>query len=414
MENVAHTLAGLLLAEVVISMRKAPADDGRFARAAYVVAGVASNLPDGDQLYTAVTGGKLGYLLHHRGHTHTLPVGLVLGLIVAWVAIAISRRKHGLLQRCDAARLTGLGLAGGVFHITMDFWNVYGVHPFWPLYDGWLYGDAVFIVEPLLWLIAIPALYFAAERRWWKITLAVLFVLMLVLPWLAASFVPLGARIFLLLVAAGSALLASRLGPGMRPWLGVGGFVAVALGFLFASHRARGIVIAASGPEDRVVDVALSGMPANPFCFSGQLLELADDGTLVYTRLTVAPFASIVSVASCPETTSGSGRTGETASTAPLQKTEKSDSDSIDYLDTVRAPLAELRRLAHENCQARAALIFMRIPYWVEREDKVVFGDLRFDRSEGLDFADLELEKEPVVCPRFLPSWTPPRAELIR
>jgi inner membrane protein len=335
-------------------------------------------------------------------------VGLLLGLAVALVAIAISKRSHGALRRGDAAWLCGLGLAGGVLHITMDSWNVYGVHPFWPLYNGWLYGDAVFIVEPLLWLIAIPPLYFAAERRWWKITLAVLFVAILLLPWLAASFVPLPARVGLLLVAAASALLARRARPRPRPWLGLGGFVAVALGFLFASQRARDIVTeaAAGDPEKRVVDLALSSLPANPFCFSGQLLELTSDGTLVYTRLAVAPFASVVSVASCPA--------GETASTAPLQKTEKSDSDSMDYRDTLRAPLAELRRLAHENCQAHAALIFMRIPYWVERDHDIVFGDLRFDRSVGVDFADLELEKEPVACPRFLPSWTPPREELLR
>jgi inner membrane protein len=406
-ENVAHTLAGLLLAEVVASARarKAP-DGGRFARLAYLVSGVANNLPDGDQLYTAVTGGKLGYLLHHRGHTHTLPVGFLLGLAVAAITIAIARRKAPL-QRGDASWLCALGLAGAVVHITMDAWNVYGVHPFWPVYDGWLYGDALFIVEPLFWLIGIPVLYFAAERRWWKITLGILFALMLVLPWVAASLIPLGARLALLLVAGASALVASRLRPQRRAWLGVGGFAAVALVFLLASQRARAVVThAAARPDQQVVDVALSSMPANPFCFTGQLLELGADGTLGYTRLTVAPFAGIVPVSSCP--------VGESGSTAPLQQTTKSDSDSVRYRDELRAPLAELRKLAQENCQARAALIFMRIPYWVEADGKLVLGDLRFDRSQGLDFADVELEREPQSCPRFLPSWTPPRADLIQ
>lgn len=408
MENVAHTLAGLLLAEIVASRRKAPADGGRFARLAYVVSGVANNLPDGDQLYTAVTGGKLGYLLHHRGHTHTLPIAFVLGALVAWLAVTLSQRRRGPLRTGDARWLYGLGLAGGAVHITMDAWNVYGVHPFWPLYSGWLYGDAIFIVEPLLWVIGIPALYFAAEKRWWKITLGVLFVAMLVLPWLARGFVPLAASTAVALVAAASVALASRLAPRRRPWLGLCGFVAIALGFLFASHRAREIVTEASArdPRMRVVDVALSSMPANPFCFSGQLLELREDGMLAYTRLTVAPFASLVSASSCP--------TGESASTAPLQKNTKSDSDSLRYRDELEAPLEQLRKLAHENCQARAALIFMRIPYWVERENTIVVGDLRFDRSEGLDFADVEVEREPVSCPRFLPGWTPPRDELLR
>jgi hypothetical protein len=51
-----------------------------------------------------------------------------------------------------------LALAGTLSHIALDFTNSYGVHPFWPLYNGWVYGDAVFIVEPWLWVLGIPPL----------------------------------------------------------------------------------------------------------------------------------------------------------------------------------------------------------------------------------------------------------------
>src|SRR4051812_26763726 len=41
----------------------------------------------------------------------------------------------------------------------MDFTNSYGVHPFWPFYNGWSYGDSVFIVEPLIWAAAAPLVF---------------------------------------------------------------------------------------------------------------------------------------------------------------------------------------------------------------------------------------------------------------
>ena len=54
-----------------------PADALPPERRLFYAAGiVAANLPDLDLFYTAVTPAPLGYLLHHRGHTHTL-VGLV-------------------------------------------------------------------------------------------------------------------------------------------------------------------------------------------------------------------------------------------------------------------------------------------------------------------------------------------------
>ena len=52
--------------------------------------------------------------------------------------------------------VAGVAFLAPLLHIAMDATNSYGVHPFWPFYDGWLYGDSVFIVEPLLWAAAAP------------------------------------------------------------------------------------------------------------------------------------------------------------------------------------------------------------------------------------------------------------------
>ncbi|NUO53640.1 MAG: metal-dependent hydrolase, partial [Polyangiaceae bacterium] len=162
MENVAHALAGLLVARGVVAFRErreeAPASDA-FPRWAAWASAVANNVPDGDLILTPLSGGKLGYLLHHRGHTHTLAVGVILGLAVALVILAIARRRGADLDAADERWILGLGALGPVVHLFMDGLNIYGIHPFWPVYDGWIYGDAVFIVEPLLWLTAVPFLF---------------------------------------------------------------------------------------------------------------------------------------------------------------------------------------------------------------------------------------------------------------
>lgn len=408
MENVAHTLAGLLVAEtVIVFRRKRPvAEATRFATLAYVVSGVANNLPDADQLYTSISGGKLGYLMHHRGHTHTLPVGLLLGLLVAWIAVTWAKRRSGPLGGGDARWLYGLGALGAITHMTMDSWNVYGVHPFWPIYDGWIYGDAVFIVEPLFWLIGMPPLFFAAKRKGWKYTLAILFVAILVLTWVAQSFVPIMIRICLLVVAALAVLVTRRLSERARPVFGVVGIAVVALGFSWASHVARGVVLRGTNNDgSRVLDVALSSLPSNPLCFTGQVVEVDRAGNLVLSRVMVTPFWLL----------SGSNRCArmDAGTTAPLVPSDRANW-GVDYLDEFRAPVARLRELASTHCEVAAAMRFYRVPYWIEEGDKIVIGDLRFDRSPGLDFADMELMKVPAKCPSFVPGWTPPRDDLLR
>ena len=192
MENVAHALAGLLLAEgaVALRRRRGAAPSARFGRLAYVASALANNVPDGDFVYSWITGGKLGYLLHHRGHTHTLLVAVALGLAVAAAVIAWGRRLRGGegAGAEDARWLLGLGALGPVVHVTMDAWNVYGVHPFWPLHAGWFYGDAVFILEPFLWALGIPPILFAARSRVLRALLGLILAAGLALPWVLPAY----------------------------------------------------------------------------------------------------------------------------------------------------------------------------------------------------------------------------------
>ena len=125
---------------------------------------VAANAPDVDLLYTGITEAPLGYLLHHRGHSHTLPGLAVLGLVLwlglrllPWVKTAV----RGMERRWIL--LIGAALLG---HLLMDTANGYGTHLFYPFSARWIYGDAVFVLEPWLWVIFGATLALNASRLW--------------------------------------------------------------------------------------------------------------------------------------------------------------------------------------------------------------------------------------------------------
>ena len=191
MDNVTHTLAGLLLAEAALLLhaRSAQPASGGVRTAACVVSMTANNLPDLDFLYVPITGGKLGYLLHHRGHTHTLAAGLPCALIVLlglWLVLRLRRRRFG---GREWALLGALAVIGPICHLALDFSNNYGVHPFWPFNDAWYYGDAVFIIEPWFWVSTLPALVYLARSRVAKSVHLLLLGVLLVLVWIV-PFVP--------------------------------------------------------------------------------------------------------------------------------------------------------------------------------------------------------------------------------
>ena len=146
MDNITHSLLGATLAELAL-----PAGAPRATRRTFFAAGViAANLPDADLVYTRITPAPLGALLHHRGHTHTIAGLVILGLAMAAASLLPRVRDSVEPVRGRLWALIAVALAS---HLVLDSWNSYGVHPFWPLTSRWYYGDAVFILEPWLWLL---------------------------------------------------------------------------------------------------------------------------------------------------------------------------------------------------------------------------------------------------------------------
>jgi inner membrane protein len=366
-------------------------------RVAVFVSAACNNIPDTDLVYSWVTPGSLGYILHHRGHTHTLPIAIALGLLVAAIALRLFRPAH---YRREVWVLAALG---PVLHLGMDAWNIYGVHPFWPFSSRWFYGDRVFILEPLLWITAIPAAVAATRLRWAKGLWSGLLALIVVVPFLAPSFVPRSIAMGLALLALGVGVATWKLAPARRAPVAVALWAGVLAMFSWARARAENEVKVALFEESAttiVEDIALTPLPSNPFCFGIYLTARTEGGEQYFLRRgTVRPFAF-----------------GPTCPTTREEGTVRLEGPStfgrVAWSGEARFSMRELSRYAG-RCDVGAALRFYRTPFWVQEGDQIVFGDLRFDRSPGLDFPEMVLPPEVSECPPLVPTWTPPRERLL-
>ena len=415
MDNITHSLAGMVLAEAACVARRETRQEVRAA--AYLVSALANNLPDIDVVYSSLLGPKpLGSLLHHRGHTHTLLVALpgawLLGVLLwRW----FSKRSPVAADAPARQLIFGLALVGPLVHLLMDFGNNYGVHPFWPLSARWFYGDSIFIVEPLWWVVAIPILGKTLHRRWLKLLLWSLLFALLLVCWFVPFVLP-ASRVVLLGLCAASFAVAHYASERARAGYAVAGSLAVAGAFVCASLLAKAQLksaTVAAFPALTVLDLAMTPMPANPTCWEG--LVAGEQGG-VYRVLRASVALPPLSSASC-------AAGDDVTPTAPVQKLDRPLHGGVHFQSEYRAEVAELRRLERDDCRFRALLEFARLPYVTpaapgERGAPGVryAGDLRYDRSPDLDFSDLSLPLQPQtgVCPRFVPGWREPRAELFR
>jgi len=405
LDNITHALAGMLVAEAVCVARRETRPELRAA--AYLVSALANNLPDIDIVYTWITGPKpLGSLLHHRGHTHTL----LLALPGAWLlGLAIwrwfSRNNPGGKAR-DRNLLVGLALAGVVLHLSMDYGNNYGVHPFWPLSTRWFYGDSIFIVEPLWWAILMPLFITTLRKRWLQVLLTVLLAAVLLVCWFV-PFVSSRTATLLLAVAFGSLFVARRASEARRVALVALASLAVPLVFSLAARAAKAELRSATQaafPALEVLDIATTPLPANPTCWEG-LVAGEQGGTYRVLRATVALGGGAPNAC-----TAGM----DVQPTAPITRLTRANHGGVRWLTAYSADVAQLSRLRRDDCRFRAMLQFARLPYFAPARQMA--GDVRYDRQPDPDFSDVPLPRDPAsgACPRLLPGWIEPRAELFK
>ena len=140
MDNLCHTLVGAALAEAGLK-RRSPR--------AYATLLIGANLPDLDAV-AMFTGNALGF---RRGITHGLPALLVLPLVLTGVMVLWDRWRPGRDGPVTPARLLGVAALAIATHPFLDWLNTYGMRWLMPLDGQWCYGDALFIVDPWLWMM---------------------------------------------------------------------------------------------------------------------------------------------------------------------------------------------------------------------------------------------------------------------
>ena len=410
MDNVTHTLAGLVLAESAVRLRArrtGAEPSARFRTVAAITSLLAANLPDADLFYTGIGADRLAYMLHHRGHTHTVLLAVIGAVLLWWLTAVVWRwRARTAPAREDVGWLFGLLLASTLGHLVLDWTNSYGVHPFWPFDDRWVYGDAVFIVEPWFWVVAVPMLVASGRNVVARVLLSLVLAVGLALAW-RVDLVATGAAVALTVGAALSILLARLLRPDARAVAMVVGWVAVTLVMTAGSATARQTTVhavRAADPSAELLDVVVTPLPANPMCTSVLTVERSG-ATYRVARARVSGVPSLVDASRC------GARDGAGTTFGP---SSRESTPSVRWDAEWTAPQAELALLAHESCPALAALRFIRVPVWRAVDDStVMLGDARFGDASGNGFTDVRVPRWSAACPDAVPPWTPPRADLL-
>jgi inner membrane protein len=273
----------------------------------------------------------------------------------------------------------------------------------------WFYGDAMFIIEPWLWVFAVPALYFQLTSRWGRRALAAVLLSGLLLGWFL-RWVPWGAALVATLGALASWALAARLGSRARLVYALSGWLLVYATFACAATSVRAQVQRELSSAldlahgDRLVDVVVTPAPADPLCFTIVTVSV-EGGAYVARSARAAWFSRLLPAADC--------RVQRTGLTLGLEPVRLASSPALTWEGQWSRPLAELGSLSRGNCVMAAFLRFARVPFWAVRgPTEILIGDLRFDRDPDLDFDELEVKAVPSECPRALPPWVPPRQAL--
>lgn len=407
MDNLSHSVASLA-AGALLHRSLPPESDGGMQgirhRMMLIACWLAGNFPDLDLVLTPLLPAPLGYLLHHRGHTHTVLYALPQALLLAALLYLLWPAARRLLKQSASARL-GLLLSiatGFALHLMMDYLNSYGIHPFYPVDARWLYGDMVFILEPVFWIAFGMPLAWMVRLRALKILLAALLV-GVPLYFTTQGFLSWPSFAVLLGMAAVLGFTQQRCGERGR-----GGLL---LSFVFAlafvgvqhqaSQRSKDILAAhlrAADPATRVLDMSMSAFPANPLCWAFASVESNEAaGTYGLKRGIVSIAPELVPVAACPAALADSTAQQAIAAGIALFSQEQGD-------------LHALRRLRSENCHFDAWMRFARVPS-VNAEQAT---DIRFATSPRGNFSTLRFaDFASRACLPNVPAWAYPRHDLL-
>jgi inner membrane protein len=142
MDNLCHSLVGMALSRAGLNKRTA------LATSTLVIA---NNLPDIDVGVFATSTLAMSF---RRGWTHGVLAQLTLPIALTGAMLVYDRyrKKTSPADRADAKQILLLSYLGVLLHVFMDWTNSYGVRLLMPFSERWFYGDALYIIDPWLYL----------------------------------------------------------------------------------------------------------------------------------------------------------------------------------------------------------------------------------------------------------------------
>lgn len=403
-----HSLFGVVLAEAgyqYLAKKKKPKKELR--PVLYFASIFANNFPDLDFLFSLIDPTKLGYLLHHRGHTHTFLWIWPQVLILLLGIFLFCKFRQYIFTKTQWLVLTLLVVVGFHLHVGLDFLNSYGVHPWAPLDRNWFYGDILFIMEPFVWFSLLPMVLLSLQRKWIAWTLVGLATALMfygftvnIISWL---------NVLIVILFFSGLYYSLRFKKTKRQLLVTLLVVVSVIGSFWSAghavkyHLKRDAISFVEG-GGVILDIMATPLPGNPFCWSFHVLEVRDNIYRVHTGVfTHSPFGR--GVMSCPSfpTEKHIPATSE----HPLKKYSKGD--AAYWTDIYEQSVNELLQPYESHCRFRYWLQFARFPF----RTGDIYNDLRYARR-AKNFSTLDLkEYNDSQCPVLPTSWVPPRQDLI-
>jgi inner membrane protein len=411
MENLSHSVAGLVAGELIhrsFPPEPTPEKESTRHRLLLWTTALAGNFPDLDLILTPLLPSPLGYLLHHRGHTHTFLYAIPQALFLFLLTWIVWPKARAVLRESQHAKVAyGLALVCGFsLHLAMDFLNSYGLHPFHPFDSHWYFGDMVFIVEPFFWIsLGVPMCLLVRSR--WIRGACLTFLLGAPLFFAFKDYLSWWSMTLLLSVATLSLLVNRRALLKKSPRSRTPFVTAFALALGFVGVQAVASAVAKRELSRKVteldsraasLDASIHSFPTNPFCWNFLTIEKNEKaGTYTLRKGLLSLWPQMVKQSACP---------------SGLLKGETLDSTSneISFFDTYTGDLAKLRELSQTDCHFEAWLRFVRAP--VVQEDRA--WDARFSSSAAGNFSTLLFSNfKTMACSKLIPGWRPPRADLL-
>ncbi|MBY0385648.1 metal-dependent hydrolase [bacterium] len=363
MDSLTHSLFGAAVAEAYIQKRKLSVTKKQRAWL-YGASILANNCPDIDLLLGFVDNTTIGYLLNHRGWTHTLIGALLQSLVLLLFFFCHPHKKD----------LWILSLIGCQTHILLDFLNSYGVHPFWPVNTKWYFLDSIFIIEPLLW---ITLSFLWIRKNLWSWVLLAPILLAYFYGWTRGLIEP-STLLTPLLLALFCGWLYQKKLSWHKSYFSLVGFFGVV--FVFWSHQqwARATIenTLKQNTTTKTLELVLSPLPSDPSCWFFLAPQILD---------------------------------GEYQVIAGSQRLYGKNSRCHNFSQTVwKASIQELAPYL-ARCDVAAWFQFARVPFWKDN----ILNDLRFAIRNAKNFSSFEISNQAPICPPIPAPWTPPRQDLL-